>query len=109
MNMWDIYFLADYLLSDNEGENSMSSNANDCSVIEQRVNEHNLYISTTQDQLNKLEADDPDIQNKRDALNRKLNNLHEQANILQRTLEECRQGKAVNFPSFESISESEAG
>ncbi len=84
----------------------MSSNANDCSAIEDRINEHNLYISTTEDQLNKLEPDDPDIQNKRDALNRKLANLHEQANALQQTLEDCRQGKAVNFPSFESISES---
>jgi predicted nucleic acid-binding Zn-ribbon protein len=84
----------------------MSSNANDCSMIEDRINEHNLYISTTEDQLNKLEPDDPDIQNKRAALNRKLTNLHEQVDALQQTLADCRQGKAVNFPSFESISES---
>lgn len=86
----------------------MSSNANDCSVLEQRINDHNLYISTTQDQLNKLEPDDPDKHNKRDALNRKLNNLHEQLDTLQHALEDCRQGKAGNFPSFESISESDA-
>ena len=35
----------------------MSSNANDCSMIEQRIDESNLYISTTQEQINKLEPD----------------------------------------------------
>ncbi|MEO8970441.1 MAG: hypothetical protein ABI406_02440, partial [Ktedonobacteraceae bacterium] len=71
----------------------MSSNTVDCSAIEERINEHNLYISTTQDQLNKLEQDDPDIQNKRDALNRKLSNLHEQADALQQTLADAGRGK----------------
>lgn len=85
----------------------MSSQSIDCSVIEQRMSGQTLYISTTQDQLNKLNPDDPDVQNKRDALTRKLNNLHEQLDILQRTLEECQQGKAVNFPDFESVSESD--
>jgi len=34
----------------------MSSNAIDCSSIEQRVNDQDLYISTTQDQVNKLDS-----------------------------------------------------
>lgn len=82
----------------------MSSNAGDCSAIEQRVEEHKLYVSTTQDQLNKLDPGDSDIQNKRDALTRKLNNLQEQLNILQHALEECRQGKGSSFPSFDAVS-----
>jgi hypothetical protein len=86
----------------------MSSNPNDCSAIEERINGQTLYISTTQEQINKLNPDDPDVQNKRDALTRKLNNLHEQLDILHHTLEECRQGKAVNFPDFGSISDADA-
>ena len=83
----------------------MSSNAIDCSVIEQRITEHNLYISTTQDQINKLEPDDPDIQNKRGALTRKLDSLHEQLGTLQRALEDCRQGKGANFLPSDVLSE----
>lgn len=83
----------------------MSRNPNDCHVIEERISGHSLYISTTQEQMNKLNPDDPDVHNKRDALTRKLNNLREQLDILQRTLEECQQGKAVNFPEFERISD----
>ena len=85
----------------------MSSNPSDCHVIEERISGHTLYISTTQEQMKKLNPDDPDIQNKRDALSRKLNALHEQLDILQRTLDECQQGKAVNFPDFERISDGE--
>jgi chromosome segregation ATPase len=87
----------------------MSSNEIDCSAIEQRINGHNLYISTTQDQINKLDPHDSDVQNKRDALTRKLNNLHEQLDILQHALENCRQGKGANFPDFEIVSEGDAG
>ena len=79
----------------------MSSNTIDCSVIEERINGHSLYISTTQDQINLLNPDDPDIQNKRDALTRKLNTLQEQLDMLHRALEECRQGKGINFPDLE--------
>jgi hypothetical protein len=79
----------------------MSSNTIDCSVIEERINGHSLYISTTQDQINLLDPDDPDIQNKRDALARKLNTLQEQLDMLHRALEECRQGKGINFPDLE--------
>lgn len=84
----------------------MSNNAIDCSAIEQRINGQHLYISTTQEQMDKLDPDDPDIQNKREALKRKLDNLHEQLNLLQRALEDCRQGKGTSFPDFNSISES---
>lgn len=83
----------------------MDSNANDCSAIEERVKEHNLYMSTTQDQINKLDPLDPDIQNKQDALTRKMNGLQEQADALQRSLEDCRQGKGTNFPTFDVVSE----
>lgn len=86
----------------------MSSNPNDCSVIEERITGHRLYISTTQDQMNKLNPDDPDVQNKRDGLTRKLNTLQEQLDILQHTLEECRQGKAFNFPDLKSASDGDA-
>ena len=82
----------------------MSSNAIDCSSIEQRINEYNLYISTTQDQVNKLDPDDPDVQNKRDALTRKLDNLHEQLGLLQHALQDCQQGKGANFPPIELVS-----
>jgi peptidoglycan hydrolase CwlO-like protein len=60
-------------------------------------------ISTTKDQINLLNPDDPDIQNKRDALARKLNTLQEQLDMLHRALEECRQGKGVNFPDLEHV------
>ena len=83
----------------------MSSNAIDCSAIEQRINGHNLYISTTQDQLDKIDPNDPDVQNERDALTRKLDSLHEQLDFLQRALEDCRQGKEVDFANFESVSD----
>jgi len=83
----------------------MSSNAIDCSMIEQRINDQNLYISTTQDQYDKLDPGDPDVQNKRDALTRKLDNLREQLNTFQHALEDCRQGKGDNFPSFDIVSE----
>ena len=83
----------------------MSSNAIDCSAIEQRINGHNLYISTTQDQLDKIDPNDPDVQNERDALTRKQDSLHEQLDFLQRALEDCRQGKEVDFANFESVSD----
>ncbi len=79
----------------------MSSNASDCSTIEQRINEHNLYISTTQDQINKLDPRDADVQNERDALTRKMDALQEQLGMLQQALEDCRQGKGANFPTFD--------
>ena len=85
----------------------MSRNPIDCSVIEERITGHTLYISTTQEQMNKLNPDDPDVHNKRDALTRKLNTLQEQLDILHRTLEDCRQGKAVNFPDFEIVSDAD--
>jgi hypothetical protein len=31
----------------------------DCSMIEQRISEHQLYMSTSQDQLNKLDPPGP--------------------------------------------------
>lgn len=83
----------------------MSSNAIDCSAIEKRIDGHNLYISTTQDQLAKLDPNDPDVQNERDALTRKLDSLHEQLDFLQHALEDCRQGKEVDFANFESVSD----
>lgn len=73
----------------------------DCSMIEQRISEHQLYMSTTQDQLNKLDPQDPDLTNKQDALKRKLNNLQEQLGLLQNALRDCQQGKGANLPSFE--------
>ncbi len=82
----------------------MSSKAFDCSTIEERIREQNLYISTTQDQVNKLDPNDSDIQNKRDALARKLDSLHEQLAMLQNALEDCRQGKETKLPPFEVTS-----
>jgi chromosome segregation ATPase len=79
----------------------MSNNTHDCSSIEQRINEHNLYISTIQDQFNKIDPQDPDAQNERDALNIKLNSLHGQVDMLQQALEDCRQGKGTDFPTVE--------
>ncbi len=86
----------------------MSSNANDCSKIEQRINEHNLYVSTTQEQVNKLDPHDADVQNEREALTRKLGALQEQLSMLQQALEDCRQGKGANFPPFDIIPEGDA-
>jgi chromosome segregation ATPase len=85
----------------------MSSNAIDCSMIEERVNGQNLAIGSTQDQINKLDPQDPDIQNKKDALTRKINNLREQLGTLQHVLEDCRQGKGGNLPTFDIVSEDE--
>lgn len=81
----------------------MSNTPNDCSAIEQRLNEHNLYISTTQDQLNKIDSNDVDAQEQREALIRKLDSLREELGQLQHALEDCRQGKATNFPSLDKI------
>lgn len=78
----------------------MSSNPIDCSSIEERIYNHNLYISTTQEQINKLDPNEQDVQEKRDALNRKLATLHEQVGMLQGALEDCQQGKGANFPDF---------
>jgi chromosome segregation ATPase len=83
----------------------MSSNAIDCSMIEERISSQNLFISSTQDQIDKLDPQDPDIQNEKDALTRKLNNLHEQLALLQHALEDCRQGKGNDFPTFDVVSE----
>jgi chromosome segregation ATPase len=85
----------------------MSSNAIDCSMIEERINGQNLSISSTQDQINKLDPQDSDIQNKREALTRKLDTLHEQLGLLQHTLEDCQQGKGNDFPTFDIVSEDE--
>jgi chromosome segregation ATPase len=85
----------------------MSSNANDCSMIEERISSQNLFITSTQDQINKLDPQEPDIQNEKDALTRKLNNLHEQMALLQHALEDCRQGKGNDFPTFDIVSEDE--
>jgi chromosome segregation ATPase len=85
----------------------MSNNVIDCSMIEERVKGQNLSIGSTQDQINKLDPQDSDIQNKRDALTRKLNNLHEQLDLLQHALEDCRQGKGSNLPTFDIVSEDE--
>jgi|GEM_PF-2040799 len=83
----------------------MSNTTNDCSQIEQRIDEYNLYISTTQDQLDKVDPDDPDGQNKRDAITRKLSNLQEQVSMLQNALEDCRQGKGANLPPLVIVPE----
>ena len=85
----------------------MSSNANDCSMIEERISSQNLFITSTQDQIDKLDPQDPDIQNEKDALTRKLNNLREQLGLLQHALEDCRQGKGNDFPTFDIVSEDE--
>jgi chromosome segregation ATPase len=87
----------------------MSGNESDCGAIEQRINRHDLYISTTRDQINKLDLQDPDVQNKRDALHRKLDSLQEQLGDLHHALEDCRQGKGANFPPFDIVSDDNAG
>jgi len=46
-----------------------------------------------------------DVQNKRDALTRKLDSLRERLETYQHALEDCRQGKGDNFPSFDIVSE----
>lgn len=81
----------------------MSSNANDCSMIEERINAQNLSISSTQDQVNKLDPQDSEFQNQKDALTRKLNNLHEQLGLLQQALKDCQQGKGNDFPTFDTV------
>ena len=86
----------------------MSDNLIDCSAIEQRIDGQNLYISTTEDQLHKLDPNDPDIQNKRDALTRKLDNLREQLAMLQQALKDCQQGTGANLPQFDVLTEGDA-
>ena len=83
----------------------MSNNPNDCRAIEARIHDHNLYISTTQDQVNKLDSNDQDVAEQREALSRKLYGLREQLNTLQKALEDCQQGKASNFSDFEIVRE----
>lgn len=85
----------------------MSSNAHDCSMIEERIDAQNLSISSTQDQINKLDPQDPHIHNQKDALTRKLDNLQAQLGLLQRALEDCRQGKGNDFPTFDVVPEDE--
>ena len=87
----------------------MSSNPGDCSAIEGRIYNHNLYISTTQDQMNKLDPNEQDVQEKREALMRKINALQEQLSSLQKALDDCRAGKEVNFPDFEVVSADDTG
>ena len=81
----------------------MSNNANDCSMIEERISAQNLSISSTQDSINKLDQQDPEFQNQKDALTRKLDNLREQLGLLQQALENCQQGKGSDFPTFEVV------
>ena len=83
----------------------MSSNINDCSMIEERIDAQNLSISSTQDSINKLDQQDPEFQNQKDALTRKLNNLRDQLSLLQQALADCQQGKGSDFPTFEVVSE----
>lgn len=85
----------------------MSSNVNDCSMIEERISAQKLSISSTEDQIKKLDPRDPEVQNQKDALTRKLDNLREQLGLLQQALENCRQGKGNDFPTFEVVSEGE--
>ena len=85
----------------------MSSNAFDCSAIEERSNGQNLSISSTEDRIHKLDPQDPDIQNKKDALTRKLDNLREQLGLLQQALQDCQQGKGSDFPTFDVVSADE--
>ena len=86
----------------------MSSNTIDYRVIEQRITGQYLYIGATLDQLNLLNPDDTDVQDKRDALTRKLNALHERLDNLHCALEAYRQGKGVNFPDLERVSADDA-
>ena len=85
----------------------MSSNTFDCSMIEERINAQKLSISSTEDQIHKLDPQEPDIQNKKDALTRKLDNLRDQLGLLQQALQDCQQGKGSDFPTFVVVSEDE--
>lgn len=75
-----------------EGANSMSINPVDCSMIEESIDNLNLYISTTRDQVNKLDPNAHDIEEQREALTRKLSGLEEQLNELQKALADCQKG-----------------
>ena len=70
----------------------MSINPVDCSRIEESINNLNLYISTTRDQINKLDPNAQDVEEQREALTRKLSGLEEQLNKLQKTLADCQKG-----------------
>lgn len=87
----------------------MSNKPFDCSAVEERISNHNLYISTTQDQIKKLDPNEQDVQEKREAMTRRLNSLHEQLSTLQKVLNDCQQGKEVNFPDFAIVPEDKAG
>ena len=75
-----------------EGANGMSINPVDCSMIEESINNLNLYISATRDQINKLDPNAQDVEEQREALTRKLSGLEEQHNELQKTLADCQKG-----------------
>jgi len=87
----------------------MSSNPGDCGVIEERISNQELYISTTEDQLNKVDSSEQDAQEKRDAISRKLENLRDQLNMMQKALEDCQQGKGANLPPFEVVPADDEG
>ncbi len=70
----------------------MSINPVDCSKIEESISNLNLYISTTRDQVNKLDPNVQDVEEQREALTRKLSGLEEQLNDLQKTLADCQKG-----------------
>ncbi len=76
----------------------MSINPVDCSMIEESISNLNLYISATRDQINKLDPNTQDVEEQREALTRKLSNLEEQHNELQKTLADCQKGTVS--PSF---------
>ncbi len=82
----------------------MSRNTIDGRVIEQRITEQYLTIGTTLDQLHVLNPNDPNVQNQQDALTQKLHTLHEQLDNQFRALEAYRQGKGVDFPDLERVS-----
>jgi hypothetical protein len=82
----------------------MSQYTIDCRVIEQRIAEQYLDIGTTLDQLHLLNPNDPNVQEKRNALTQKLHALHEQLDNQYRALEAYRQGKGVDFPDLERVS-----
>jgi predicted nucleic acid-binding Zn-ribbon protein len=75
----------------------MSINPVDCSRIEESINNLNLYMSTTRDQINKLDPNVQDVEEQREALTRKLSSLEEQLNELQKTLADCQKG-AISPP-----------
>ena len=70
----------------------MSINPVDCSKIEESISNLNLYISTTRDQVNKLDPKAQDAEEQREALTRKLSTLEEQLNDLQKALSDCQKG-----------------